>query len=518
MTVRQPEVTAALRAAGVIAGLTIERLLFVGQQSSAATAVSGVLTENILNDSAEDTLYGADSPLATAIRRARRRNKETEFLAIGVDDAGGGTDATGAFTITGTATAAGTLTFILGSKKFNSFDVPVIIGDTPTTIGDKLDVLSAADAEILVTSSNAIGVVTITSKNAGTFGNTIGLKIEGSVTGIAVAVVGMSGGATDPTLTGILDVLGKKRFQGIVWQWQDETDEVKDYLDARFNVNNDILDGVAFVGRTNTLANHLTTLGTENSESLSINVDKLISDSDYVGPAVLEIPFTKVAEFAAIRALRRTNESVLGDLVIARSPLDSFGGPHQNSKPYFNTPFADLENPDIGDSFTDVEVEQLLDAGGWVIDSNRAFTEVIAGEIVTTYKTDNAGNPDPTFGFLNYVDTSTASREYIVNNTRSQYPQYRAAGGALTPGIDVANEASVAAFVAEKYQELGDLGLVNIGTGTVNGEAVDYDKEFRENLTVTLNPVTGRFLVAMKLFIVVQLRAVVYDMAVAFEV
>jgi hypothetical protein len=225
-----------------------------------------------------------------------------------------------------------------------------------------------------------------------------------------------------------------------------------------------------------------------------------------------------MAEFAAIRALRRTDDAVLSDLVIARSSRDSFGGPWQNSKPYFNTPFPDLLVPDAGDSFTDTEIEQLLDAGGWVIDANRPFTAVIAGEVVTTYKTDSAGNPDPTFGFLNYVDTATAAREYIVNNTRAQYPQYRATAGALVNGVDSANEASVAAFVSELNAQLGDLGLVNSGVGSIDGVAVDYDKQFRENLTVSLNPVTGKFLIGAALYIVVQFRGATYDLAVTFEI
>jgi hypothetical protein len=174
--------------------------------------------------------------------------------------------------------------------------------------------------------------------------------------------------------------------------------------------------------------------------------------------------------------------------------------------------------PDAGDSFTDVEVEQLLDAGGFVIDTNRPFTAVIAGEVVTTYKTDSAGNPDPTFGFLNYVDTATAAREYIVNNTRAKFPQFRATGGALINGVDSANEASLAAFVSELNADLGDLGLVNTGVGSIDGVAVDYDKLFRENLTVALNPVTGKFTVGAKVYIVVQFRGVTYDLAIAFEV
>ena len=518
MPIAQPEVTASLRAAGVTAGLTPEKLLFVGQKNG-GSAVSGALVQNVLADeSVIDGLVGADSPIGLAIKRARRRNGETQFDFISLDDNGGGVDATGIILIGGAATEAGTLTVYVGSKKFNAYTIAVADLDDVTTIAAAIAAAITADTEVAVTAIATLGSVALTAKNAGTFGNTIGLKVDGAVGGVTVAITAMASGATDPVLTGVFDVVGNERYQGIVWQFEQDLAELTDFLDPRFNVTNNVLDGRGFVGITDTFANHLTTLGTENSKSLSINVGKLIDDADHRGPAIMDLPFVKVAEFAGTRALRRTDDAVLGDLVISRSTRDSFGGPHQNSKPYFNTPFPDLLVPDAGDSFTDVEIEQLLDAGGWVIDANRPFTAVIAGEVVTTYKTDSAGNPDPTFGFLNYVDTSTAAREYIVNNTRSQYPQYRATGGALINGVDSANEASLASFVAELNAQLGDLGLVNTGVGSIDGVPVDYDKLFRQNLTVSLNPVTGKFLVAAKLYIVVQFRGVTYDLAIAFEV
>lgn len=518
MAIKFPDVTASLRAAGVTAGLTPERLLFVGQKTSSGTATSGALVQNILSDKSEDTLFGADSPLAAAVRRARRRNGVTQIDAIALSDNGSGVAATGVIAVGGSATVAGEITFIIGSRKFNTYKIPVAIGATPTSIGAALVAAIAADTGSLVTGVNTTGSVALTAKTKGTFGNTINLKVENIPAGATVALTAMSSGATDPVLTGVFDVVGEQRYQGVVWQFSSSLSVLTDFLDARFNVTNNVLDGAGFVSITDTFANHLVTLATLNSKNLAVNCDKKLSGAALKGAAVCEVPFTKAAEFAAIRALKRTDDAVLGDLVISRSRLDSFGGIWQNSKPYANTPFADLIVPDVGDSFTDVEVSQLKDAGGWVVDANRARTAVIAGEVVTTYKTDVAGNPDPTFSFLNYRDTSTAAREYIVNNTRTKYPQYRAAGGALVAGIDMANEASVAAFVAEKYQELGDLGLVNIGKGTVNGVDVDYDKLFREGLVVTLDHVTGKFLVSFNLYIIVQLRAVTYDIAVAFEV
>ena len=519
MAIAQPEVTASLRADGVTAGLTPEKLLFVGQQGATATAADGALTQNIGTGGEEDGLYDADSVLATAIRRARKRNKQTQFDAIGVDDAGGGTEATGDVIFTGTITTAGTILVTIGSKKDNTYTVPAIVGDSPAELDTKLMDLVNADATSLVVATIVSpGTVILTAKNAGTIGNTIGLAATWDVVGTVTTVTLMAGGATDPVITGILDVIGESRYQGIVWGFSEDLDEVKDFLDARFNVQNNILDGVAFAGITDTFANALAAATAENSQSLSLNFDNLLSDASHAGPAILDLPFTKVAEFAGIRALRRTDGAILGNLVVSRSLGDSFGGISLNSKPYFNTPFFELEVPtNPVDTYTALEVEQLLAVGAWVVDANRPGNTVIAGEVVTTYTTDVAGNPDPTFTFLNYVDTATAAREYIVNNTRAKYVQYRAASGALISGVDSANEASVAAFVSELNADLGDFGLVNQGTGTIGGETVDFDKEFRENLTVTLDPVTGKFSVSAKLFIVVQLRAVLYDLAIAFE-
>lgn len=517
MPIALPNITATIRAAGVTAGLTPEKLLIVGSMLS-GSATSGALVSNILADGAEDDLFGAASPVAAAIRRARRRNGVTQIDAIGVADNGSATSAAGAVVFTGTATAAGTVTVYVGSKKYNKYELAIAVGDTATVIGGKLVTAITADARALVTAVNTTGSVALTAKNGGTVGNTIGVKYVGVVAGVSTALTAMSGGATDPVLVGVLDVVGATRYQGIVWQFTNDLDEVADFLAPRFNASNNVLDGRAFAAITDTYSNHLATLGALNSRDLCVQASLAVNDATHKGPAILELPFVQAAEFAAVRALRRTDGAQLGGVVISRASRDSTGGPWTNSKPYFNTPLADLELPDAAHTFTDVEVAGLKAAGGYVLDANRARTAVIAGEVVTTYKTDAAGNPDPTFTYLNYVDTATAVREYIVNNTRAQYPQYRATGGALPSGVDAANEASVATFVTQLYAALGDLALVNTGTGTIEGEAVDYDKLFRENLIVTLNPVTGKFAVSARTYPVVQLRGVTFDLPIAFEV
>jgi len=519
-TVKTPDVTSSLLPASVKAGLATQKILFVGQKTSAGTAVAGDLNENILNDNAWDTLFGLDSMLAAMIRAARKVNAATIIDAIALDDDGSGVDATGTFVITGPATEAGTLIFYTGSKRNHKFTVPVASGDSATVIGALLEAAITADTKAPVNGVNVTGTVTCTAVNAGTYGNTLGLAVEGTVGGVSVTVTAMTSGATNPTVTNVFDVVGTNRYQAVVWPYDDNLATLTGFLDPRFNVDNDILDGVGFVGITDTLANHLANVAAENSQSLSINVDKLeVATAAYKGPAVLEIPVVKVSQFAAIRGLRLTEDASIGSFVITRSARDAFGGAALASKPYFNTPFPDLDLVNVNMGWTDTEIKQLKAVGGWVIGNNRARNTVIAGELVTTYKTDTAGNPDPTFGLLNYVDTASAVREYMVNNYRTKYSQFRLTSGALIRGRDSANANSLAGFASELNSDLGgpDFALTQTGVGTINDAQFDFDKLFRDSVDITIDLSAGKAIIAMKAYIIVQLRIIQIPIQIAFS-
>jgi hypothetical protein len=455
--------------------------------------------------------------LAHALTRAREVNPVTRFDAIGLNLTGE-SKGIGGIIFAGTATADGTLQLTLGSRNAEPYVLSVSAGDTAATIVTALAAAVTASPSEFIDASPSGSAVLLTATVRGTWSQSIGVNLTGTVPGITFTVnqFGATVAGTDGSLTGVLDVIGADRYQGIVWMFEDPTDVVS-VLDARFNVTNDIQDGRLFYGKIDTLANHLTALASLNSSSVCACVDRRAGTANYAGPTVFEPAHLKVAEFAAIRALRRTDGALLGNTVIARSAGDAFGGPHTNSKPYFNTPLANAGLPFVGTSWDQTEVAQLEAAGGFVMDANRAQNTVITGDVVTTYKTDAAGNPDTTWKYLNYVDTATACREYLINNTRAQYPQYRGTAGALIPGVDSANEASVAAFIMRKISELGDLGLLMKGVGTQDGETVDYDKRHREALTVSFNVSAGTFTVGATLYPVTQFRAANFSFSIAFD-
>lgn len=519
MTVRLPSVSSTLLPAAVAAAIGAQKVLFIGQKTSAGTATSGALNQNILNDNSWDGLFGADSMLAAMLRAARKINGASQFDAIALSDAAG-TAATGTFAVSGTATAAGTLYFYTGSKRNHKHTIAVASGDTATVIGAALAAAITADTKCPVNGANVTGTVTCTAVNLGTYGNTIGLAVEGTVAGVTVAVTAMASGATDPTLTTVFDVVGNTRYQAVVWPYSASLTALTGFLDPRFNVDNDILDGVGFLSTTDTLANHLATLGALNNKNLCILADKLqTATTTFKGPAVLEMPVVKASMFAAVRSLRLTQDASIGSYVITRSARDAYGGPALASKPYFNTPFDHLDLINVGMGWTDTETSQLKAAGGWVLGNNRAGNAVISGEVVTTYKTDAAGNADPTFKYLNYVDTASAIREYFVNNYRSKYSQFRLTAGALIRGRDSANANSLAAYAAELNSALGgpDFALTQTGVGTINDAQYDFDKLFRDNVVITLDLVNGKATIALKVYIVVQLRILLIPIQIAFS-
>lgn len=499
--VNQPGVTINLLGDTTTVQNSDHRVLIVGQQLAAGTATSGELQEQLANDSGEDTLFGEAAHLAMMVRAFKLNNKVTRIDAIGLDDAGGGTAATGTMTITGTATAAGSFVVTIGSNRNHSYTIAVASGDTPTVIGDAIDTAIAADSKAPVTSANVTGTVTFTAVHTGTIGNTIGLRVTGSATSVSFATVAMASGATDPTLTTLFDVVATERYQTVVYPLSWGISTLTDFLDPRFNVAGQLLDGVGIVADSDTFSNIDTAADALNSESVVYLASKLVADSNYKGPSIMELDDSLAAQFAALRALRLTDDASIADIVSAATgPRDSFGGVHLSSKPYFNTPFQFLPLVGTGKGFSNSEIESLLDAGASILGNNIAGNAVIAGEIVTTYKTDSGGNPDTSWMFLNSVDTGSNVREYFFNNVRSQYAQSRLTDGDLIPGVSSANENSIKAFLTGLYNDMTgpDFALTRSGESNLN--------IFKDNLSVDLTLASGLVTGDMVVPILVQFR------------
>jgi phage tail sheath gpL-like len=490
-----------------------QRILVVGQKVASGSATSGALVENIANGGAEDALFGANSRIAGTVRAVKSVNQETQVDAISLDDNGAGVAATGTIAFSGTnATEAGTYVVNIGSRKNHSYSIAVAVNDTPTVIGDALEAAILADTDVPVTAVNTTGSVALTADNKGTMGNNIGLEVQGTIAGITVAVTAMSSGATDPVLTNLFDVVGEQRYQTIVFPSEYGFDFVTDdFLDNRFNVDNNILSGQAFCGKTDTLANLKSSANSENSPSLVIIGNEKVTDTYYKGSAMFELDDIIAGKIAGVKALRLTEGATISDYVATNAgSLDRVGGIRLNSFPYFNTQFANLPLIDTGKGFTQTEIDELKDTGISVLGNNRANTSVLSGEIVTTYKTDAQSNPDITWKFLNYVNTGEAIAEYFFDNLKTDYSQSRLTDGDLSANVAVANEAKIRASMVQYYKELSELQL------TRSGEA--NFAFFKDNLDITLDLANGKVTINAKVPVVVQLRILDVNFNVTFDI
>lgn len=508
-TIAEPRVNADIIPAVQEIGDTPEKVLFIGQMLT-GSATPGTLVENIGVEGEEDSLFGANSFIAGMIRAARKINVDTQFDAIPLDDNGAGVAATATLAFTGPASEDGTLFISVGSMVNYQFELDITSGDSATTIAEALEALIDANTDIPVSASSSTGTLTLTCRHKGTTGNKIGIRIQGTVAGVGCTLTGFASGATDPVLTTLFDVIADLRYQNIVWPGAYSKTTVINFLDGRFNAENDVLDGIAITGVTDSLANHLTALASLNSKSLDYFCNETVNTSIYKGSCLFELNDEISSQVAAVKALRLTDGADISRYVVsAAGALDQFGGMALASLPYANTPMFNLPLIDTGLGFLFSEINQLNDAGGSVIGNNRAGNTVVLGRLLTTYKTDSAGNPDTSFQYDNYVTTASVCREFMYNNLRAKFAQCRLTSGALEQGRAMANAASIAGETVSLYDSLSDLALVQGGDTAL--------KFFKNNLTVTLDIANGSTTILMVLPIVVQLRRMNVVMRLVFE-
>jgi len=181
----------------------------IGQYDVSKTGIVDYAARKVTSRNEVGELYGFGSH----IHRQALKIPDSVFLSGGgvtafpLPEAGAGTAATTNITFTGTATSAGTLYFRIGGV---DVQVAVASADTATVVGDSLVAAIAAKRDIAVTSSNLAGVVSVSAKGKGTYGNEIYIKQnpagktqeDNAPAGITVAGadVFLTTGATDPSV------------------------------------------------------------------------------------------------------------------------------------------------------------------------------------------------------------------------------------------------------------------------------------------------------------------------------
>jgi len=507
MPISEPDVTLQIIGAAQDVPTADQKVLIVGQMLT-GSATAGQVSRNVGDSNLEiNNLFGRRSHVAGVTRRFKVINKRTQLDVLPLADAGGAVDGTASVVFTGTATAAGRIFVSAGSQNLHRYAVDITVGQTAAQVATAVEALFDADADAPFTAATSTATVTFTAENGGTLSNFWAMRVEGSVAGISYTLNGWSGGATDPTLTNVLDAIGTERYQTILWPSNYDLTVVEALLNSRFNASNDILDGVACQIKQDTL-NNLKTYFNQNSQSIWGTGDKAIDEDDRKGSMFFEMPDMRAADKCALRSLRLTPNAPLTQFLTTVAPGDQFGSDSLASLPYFNTLLPNVTPPLAADEWSLEDQDELRDAGVSVDGPNRAYNASVMGEQVTTYLTDNAGNADDSYKFLNYVDTISKVREYFAVNAKAKYAQTRLTDGDRLANRDMANEPSIRADFNGWYDDLARLALTQLGAE----QATDFD----ENLNISLDVRAGTATVDCAPLLVTQLRAVLGTIAVNF--
>ena len=536
MIVSKPKTTVNKLGAQVQASLSPQKILVIGQKIASGSSVAGVVEKGVGESDIADK-FGTKSMLGAQLRSVFKIFKDSGSLALPqvdvlpLEDVLAGVKAFNSITITeiggstGLATKAGRIKIILGSKKKHTYTVDISVGQAILTgagsISEVIAGLINDDPYSLLTSVNVSGVITNTFVNKGTVGNATNIKIEGlSYDGtqyvlgnVKFVITAFASGATDPTVTSILNAVGKTRYQTIVAPKQYGTTYLTDFLDARWNVDNAILDGVSIVKMTATYADTLSALGSLNSKSLVAVCDELVDSAMHKGSAIVEYDFSVSAILGAIRALRLTDGANISRITPASdsASADAVGGVPIATLPYFNTPLFDIAVLDDDIGFDDqTEVPNIISAGGTIIGNDISGNTVLLGDVVTTYKTDVSGNPDPSFKFLNYVDALSAGVEYQFVNIKKDFKQHRLTQGNVKNRRAMVNITTFNATLVRYFTHLQAL--------LIAPDSPDVTKAYKANISSVADYINGKITSDNQLSIVTQLREVLVNTKMSFEI
>lgn len=481
--------------------------LILAPGTTAGSYTSGNLVTNIgngVNDG--NNLCGAGSIGALMINAFKAINPFVRLDAIIVDDNGSGVAATGSVAMAASSPAAGTFYISVGSKSKNRYAITTTTSSTATTIGDDIETAINADSNSPVTASNTTGTVTFTAKNDGTEGNNIAIKVESLPSGVTATITAFSSGATDATLTGVLNKIDTARYDIIAPASYLST--IKTHLEAKFNVANQIIDGIAIICKTDTYANAQTALApaTLASKVITYLWNKKVDDADHKGGALVELDYVIAATIGAIRSLRFLPNSNISAYMMSDN---NRGGAFLAGIPYHNMKLVGLSTIDDGDNWTSTEIQGLADLGGSTLSMDNSGTVVVTNPLWTTaYKLETPTAEGYTYRDLNKSDCATTARDYIYTNLKTYYAQAGLTNGSdpLNPLIRIASEKSIRAYIVGLWQDLTgpDYAVLQGGDALL--------AEFKQNLLVSINTSTGAVTGSMKFNVMGQLASFTFDL------
>lgn len=457
------------------------RILIIGQRLSTGTVLEGVPT---LITSKQDgaTFFGRGSMLAGMINTVFDNNPYTEKWAVALNDNGAGVAATGTATVTGPATASGTINLYIGGVRVQCL---VTSGDVQNTIATNLAAAINANLDLPVTASVATNVVTITARNKGLVGNTIDLRLnyrgaaggESMPSGVAVALVQMSGGTANPLLATAIAALPDEIYNFWVQPYIDTTNllALTTELDSRWSPLRQ-LDGHA-VTAANGSVSTLSTLGNgENSQHLSI------LDAGFNSPTP---PYIWASALIGQVAFSATNDPAL---------------------PFNTLPLLDVLPSPAEDRRTISQRNTLLYDG--IATHKVQHGTVVIERLITTYQVNTDGQADASYLDANILFNLSYLKQTYVARMSDRFARCKLAadGVRVNPGQALATPKAIKGEIIALYQEWLAIALVQNISNFSSLLTVEIDSVDPTRVNVLMPPilVSGLQIIATQLAFLLQ--------------
>lgn len=495
-------------------------VLLVGlKPTNVGTSVAGELYSKLNSEEEVNNFFGKKSVLSYLYRSFRKINPETrvDILPLAETTGVGGAKASATITITGTATSAGSLEIQVLSKYNVSPTIAISSGMTAVQIATAIEsTLSDSVADLPLTVSRSSGVVTLTSYQNGVELNDAYLGVWGSVAGVTVALTAFSGGTGTPTVS---DALIQKipplvQYKHIVVSKDVDRTKFVTEMSNRFNSKNSVLVGtVCQALEQATKADVVTAISSLNNPSEVLFVSKIVNLSNAKGVSIRELSSCAIAQFTAMDTLCLTDGATITQYVdvTGGNIADATGGVALASFPYFNRKYPYLSAMPDDYNFSMAEVDDIEKYGGTVWQNNRSGLGLTTAGVVTTYKTNSAGNTDLSFKYLEYITTISEFKRLASDLFYSKFSNARIGGSTAVGNRNMINESAIKAFCLE-------LHLIASGENyclTRKGRA--EQNAFEASLQIGIDRAKGKVTIRGSLLPVTQLRECVSTFALDFN-
>ena len=399
VNLRVPGVYAEFSTANAIRGLVgiPYKILVVGQKLSSGT-IAALTPVRVASENEAKTYFGQGSMLHAMFVALKAANRYTETWAIALSDAGGAVAAAGSITFSGTITGAGTVhAYIAGTR----VDVSVTTSSTPASVATALISAINADLNLPVTAaSGGSGIVNVIARNLGTVANDLDLRVnyyddEALPAGLAAAVVAMSSGTGDPSLTTLADAMGDEWYNVIAFPYTDATSltAIETEMNDRWGPERPI-EGVVIAAKRGTQG----TLGTFGDGRNSPHVCVM-------GMPSMPSPTYQVA-------------ASLAGVVAQYGQVDP-------ARPFQTLELPGILGPKPLNLFTSAERNLLLYDGISTFNVVSGVTQI--ERLVTMYKLNAAGLPDESYLAVNTMLTLGYLRYSFRARFAQKFPRHKLA-------------------------------------------------------------------------------------------